>query len=72
MWIKIEENRPPKNGIYYCFGVMLKGSKYECESAFYAYYNDGVFTDKDGEDLIGINEEVEYWYDYSRIENPIL
>ena len=72
MWIKRKENNPAKNGIYYCFGTVCKGTEYETENAFYAYYNNGMFTDRDGEDLIGINDIVDYWYDYSKIDNPIL
>lgn len=70
MWKKTENEKPSFFGQFMCFGTVCVGTEYEQKSKFYACYNNGVFTDKDGEDLIGINESVEYWFDFSNVEDP--
>ena len=40
-----------------------KESKPQCQNC--------RFTDKDGEDLTGINEGVKFWFDFREVSDPI-
>jgi hypothetical protein len=69
-WVKAIEEKPNGKGFFKCFGTLNKGTKHEKRTYFDAFYDGDRFVDKDGEDLIGINESVEYWFDFSTIKNP--
>jgi hypothetical protein len=73
MWIKIQKQKPPGIGAAYtCYGSVNRGTLHETRTHFIAYWQGEEYgwTDKDGEDLIGINESVEYWFDFSKVEPP--
>jgi len=72
MWINAKTD-PPKyqaQGGYICFGVDCRGNN-EKPTKFIAYWGGASWEDKDGEDLIGINDSVEYYLDFHDIEDPI-
>ena len=70
LWVP--KNQPPQyHGAYTCFGTLHKGDAHEVRTTFDAYWNGDRWTDKDGEDLTYINESVEYWFDFSRVANPL-
>jgi hypothetical protein len=72
MWINRNEQQPQHTGAYTCFGTLHKGDvHHEVRTTFEAYWNNHKFVDKDGEDLTYINESVEYWFDFSKVENPV-
>ena len=73
MWINRQEKNPEYNGAYSVYGLINKGTEYEKNCIFTAYWDNGIksFTDKDGEDLIYINEGVKFWFDFGDIPNPI-
>ena len=71
MWKKVSIEKPKNNGHFKCFGVINKGTEWEKESVFDAWWDGEYWTDKSYEDLIGINESVMWWYDFSLVENPI-
>lgn len=72
MWINRKEQTPPTDGAYPVFGKINKGTEHENKCRFTAYWDNGLnaFTDKDGEDLTGIDEGVEFWLDFSDIPDP--
>lgn len=61
---------PTKPGIYPVFGTVNKNTEHETRSQFYAVWDGERFVDQDGEDLIGINESVEFWFDMSLYSDP--
>lgn len=69
MWKLFQINKPIQSGVYYCYGIKSKFEKY---SRFVAYWDNEnkIWSDKDGEDLIGINQSVEYWFDINLVNNP--
>lgn len=70
MWKKISEEKPKIRGFVKCFGLLWEGTDFEEKARFNAFYDGERFVDKDGEDLTGINDSVEYWFDFDEIENP--
>ena len=70
MWKKLSHEYPLQTGFLQCFGILNKGSEFECKGRFYAFYDGETFTDRNGEDLTGINESVDYWFDFNEVENP--
>ncbi len=70
MWKEIKKEKPTHTGFINCFGTVNVGTDFECRGIFTAFYNGDSFTDRDGEDLIGINECVECWFDFSQVNNP--
>lgn len=73
MWKNINDERPKINGAYKVFGTVNKGSEHETECVYDGYWDSGLnaFTDKDGEDLTGINEGVKFWFDFSQVPDPV-
>lgn len=72
MWKKIKQEKPTKTGAHHCYGILWPGTGDQKETRFIAYWNpkDNVWTDRDGEDLIGLNEAVEWWFDINEIPEP--
>ena len=73
MWINRKEQEPEFTGAYHVFGIINKGSKYETQTKFVAYWENNLnaFVDQQGEDLTGINEGVKYWFDFNQVPNPV-
>jgi hypothetical protein len=71
MWKNINSEKPTRRGHYYCFGTIYKGTEFEKQSKFSAYWQGDSFTDKDGDDFTHINESAEYWFDFSLIPTPL-
>lgn len=73
MWTDIKKEQPTHDGSYTVFGTVNKGTEHEINSKFTAYWckQSKSFTDKDGEDLTGINEGVKFWFDFSKVAHPI-
>ncbi len=73
MWINRQEKTPKSDGAYCVFGTKYKGTEYENNCRFTAYWDNEqeVFTDKDGEDLTYINESVRFWFDFEEVPNPV-
>ena len=74
MWIDIKNKKPKKQGAYLCFGIVNKGTEYENRSKFTAHWQGEQYgwSDKEGEDLIGINESVEFWFDFDEVQTPTI
>jgi hypothetical protein len=72
MWKVFETNKPHESGAYYCYGAINKKTKFEKYSRFVAYWDNDCqkWSDKDGEDLIYINDSVEYWFDINLVKTP--
>lgn len=73
MWINIQEQKPKGIGsAYTCYGTVNKGTEHETRTHFTAYWQGEEYgwSDKCGEDLIGINESVEYWFDFNQVDYP--
>jgi len=73
MWKNIKNEQPKLNGAYKVFGTVNKGTEHETECKFTAYWDCGLeaFTDKDCEDLTGINEGVKFWFDFAQVPDPV-
>ena len=73
MWTDINKKQPTHHGAYNVFGTVNKGTEYETNCMFTAYWceQSKSFTDRDGEDLTGINEGVKFWFDFSKVADPI-
>lgn len=74
MWTDINKKQPTHHGAYTVFGTVNKGTEHETKCMFTAYWceQSKSFTDKDGEDLTGINEGVKFWFDFSKVADPII
>ncbi len=72
MWTNRKHQKPKYRGCYTVFGTVNKGTEYETNQRFKAYWDniDEIFTDKDGEDLTGINEGIIFWFDFSKVPDP--
>lgn len=70
MYINRNDQAPEHTGMYNVFGTVNKGTAHEFTGKFTAFWNGEAFTDKDGEDLIGINDSVEFWFDMSWVADP--
>jgi len=72
MWKNKRTEKPQKSGTYVVYGTVNRGTEFECKSRYYAYWHntDNVFTDNEGEDLTGLNESIEFWFDMDLIDNP--
>lgn len=71
MWKNIKNDKPKKQGFVKVFGLVNKGTEHQTKTKYDAFWNGSEFTDKQGEDLIGINEGVIFWFDFDEVENPI-
>lgn len=73
MWKNRRFNLPEKSGVCLVFGTVNKGTKHENKEPFFAFWDSSKkhFSDLEGEDLTGINDSVEFWFDLSQISNPI-
>lgn len=70
MYINRNDQTPVHTGMYNVFGTVNKGTAHEFTGKFTAFWNGEAFTDKDGEDLIGINDSIEFWFDMSWVADP--
>lgn len=70
MWIDIKQEKPKGQKPYVCYGIVNIDTPFEDKARFEAFWNGEKFTDKDGEDLIGINEGVKYWWCFRDVQNP--
>jgi len=72
MWVNRNDKNPEYDGAVKVFGTVNKGSEHETKTKFNTHWDEsrGVFTDSDGEDLTGIDEGVEYWWDFSQVADP--
>jgi hypothetical protein len=71
MWIDRRIEEPKGQTFYNVFGIVNKGSEFEQETSFSAFWNGTEFTDKDGDDFLDLNERITHWFDISKQRNPI-
>lgn len=72
MWNDRRIKEPTHDGLYIVYGIFNKGTFFETKRKSIQYWDNEakIFVDADGEDLIGINEAVEYWLDVYDLPNP--
>ena len=70
MWKSVKEELPKNQSLseYRVFGTWNKGTEHEKSSHSKAFFEDGRWCDKEGEDFVGINESVEFWFDDSYLK----
>lgn len=71
-WVKYSEEKPKYDRAYICYGIVNEGTEFERKQQFNAFWDGGQkrFVDRHGEDLILINESVEYWFNNTNLPNP--
>lgn len=70
MWKKIKNDKPKKTGFVKVYGTVNKRTEHQTKTKFDAFWNGSEFTDKEGEDYVGLNKSVVFWFDFDEVENP--
>lgn len=73
MWKRIEEENPTFSSQFVVYGTVNIGTEHETKCRFVAKWDNELkrWTDFNGDDFTGINESVEFWYDFNYIANPL-
>lgn len=71
MWIDVRYSLPKIEGVYAVFGRWNIGSEYEARSRGTARWNGDYWVDdRHGEDLVGLDKSIQYWWSFRDIKDP--
>ena len=72
MWINVKDDLPKTDGAYYVYTDVNIGTEHECKEKYIAYWdnNSNLFWDKTGDEPVGINSSVFFWFDIDETMIP--
>ena len=66
MWKEFKKQKPKLDGCY-----IVSGKVGSIKVRTNAYWENGIWVDKDGDDFNGLGKMIRFWFDFSCVHDPL-